>query len=92
MDTFLTALIDLPFQFFLSSFSALDLFFRLDGNPVVQVLTEASLVDLAKVFPQLEYPGLENSDAVVRVEEKQIDFSCIDSIALYKKDSFSVLN
>ena len=53
---------------FFSSFSALDRFFGLPCGRFLEVVTGSSLVEVARAFDGLEFPGLPGIDAVVSAE------------------------
>jgi len=66
------------------SYSALDRYFRVSVSASVRtphpeyLLTEGSLIDLAKTFEDLTYPGLLYTDAALRREEGDYLFRCIE--------------
>ncbi|MDR1932744.1 MAG: HD domain-containing protein [Spirochaetales bacterium] len=67
-------------------FSALDRFFRVSASPVLSLRVSCGLIDLAKLFPALRYPGIEGADAALLCEDHsppeprrvEIYFTCID--------------
>ena len=67
-----------PFPAYLISFSALDNYFRMEPPGQFDVLTEGTLVDLAKHFDEIDYPGIEGYDGIVTTEEGTIRFVCAD--------------
>ncbi|MFW6387799.1 MAG: HD domain-containing protein [bacterium] len=64
----------------LSKTSALDRYFRMPGPGWTFLDVEGSLVDIARVFDSIEYPGLEGLDALVRDEnDGPVCIRCLDS-------------
>lgn len=64
-------------------FSALDRYFRTETSPVLSLNVSCGLIDLAKLFPGLRYPGIEGIDAALACgdaggEETQIYFTCVE--------------
>lgn len=69
MKKLLSQLKAAPVQLYLYSYSALDRFFRTrNENHHLKAVTNAQLVDIAKAFSTVEYPGLEDADAAVPLE------------------------
>lgn len=66
--------------FFLESYSALDRYFRVKEPGSVYLLTDSSLVSLARIFENLEYPGMPLEDACVEINNRRCIFRCVDSI------------
>lgn len=62
---------------YLFRFSALDRYFRL-RSPYLHLAVEGSLIDLAKLFPDLRYPGIEGVDAELRDGQASFYFRCVD--------------
>lgn len=82
-----------PFPAYLASFSALDRYFRMEPSRQIDVLTEASLVDLAKHFDGLEYPGIEEYDGITTTHEGSLRFICMDQGEAFPEEQvFSVLS
>ncbi len=80
-------------RYCLSSFSALDRFFRQPSGSTVHLAVECSLVDLARVFTELEFPAIEGVDAAISRDEKRYYFSCHeDSITQFQRNSFPVMD
>ncbi len=67
-----------------AAFSALDRFFRISdprngGPPSLHFLVSADIIRLAKIFPDLRYPGIEGIDAALsRDGEPAAYFRCSD--------------
>lgn len=62
-----------------ASSSALDRFFRLPPSPGTRyLLTDCSLICLARTFDQLEYAGERHEDAIVSYEGRPYAFRCYD--------------
>jgi poly(A) polymerase len=64
-------------------FSALDRFFRVSAAPVLPLTVSCGVIELAKFFPSLRYPGIEGVDAALSCENEdaqavEIYFSCRD--------------
>lgn len=69
--------------FWYEGVSALDQYYKVMARPCFYVLVEGSLIDLAKIFPDLQYPGREQIDAVLESRSNPvIYFRCIDSYTL----------
>lgn len=63
----------------LSKTSALDRYFRMPSPGWTFLDIEGSLVDIARVFDSIEYPGLEGIDALVRDEaDGPVCIRCLD--------------
>ncbi len=77
---------------YLSGFSALDAYFRVPAPRLLLTATEATLVDLAKAFAELDYPGTEWADARLATPSGAIYFQCVDSLKLPHASPFPVLN
>lgn len=56
--------------------SALERFFGLPHGPVVTVETDRGVVDLARTFDQVHYPGLPNWDALIPVHDREVLVRC----------------
>jgi poly(A) polymerase len=60
-------------------FSALDRYFRTGASPVLSVNVSCGVIDLAKLFPGLRYPGIEGVDAGLACgEAPHIYFTCTE--------------
>lgn len=77
---------------YLSTFSALDAYFGVSSGNRLMVSTAGTLIDLAKAFPEIEYPGIEGMDARVPTAEGEIYFSCHDDVTRPPKHPFTALN
>jgi poly(A) polymerase len=64
----------------LESYSALDRYFGVREPGSVHLLTDASLVSLAKIIDDLDYRGLPFEDACVVIDERRYTFRCVDSV------------
>jgi poly(A) polymerase len=67
----------------LRSYSALDAYFKQKGSrlaplPFVFVETNAATTDLARLFDNVRFPGLELADAVVNTDGRDYYIRCID--------------
>ncbi|ADN01031.1 HD domain-containing protein [Spirochaeta thermophila] len=59
----------------LAGYSALDRYFKVKGTPThLWIQSTAELVDLARLFEGLEYPGLEGVEAALSLEDTRIYF------------------
>jgi poly(A) polymerase len=67
-------------SFFLRSYSALDKLLRVESTPEVYTAAQATLIDLAKEFPDIEYPGYRNADAEIVLPGTLVRVLCIDGI------------
>lgn len=84
----------IPNTTYLSHYSALDTYFRLRPScpgPHFAV-TEASLIDLARAYPDVRYPGTEWADASLTTEQGTIYLLCVDSVTSAPIHTLSVLN
>ncbi len=81
MDVVKTVLSKIKDKVYLYSFSALDALFVSSNVPLVYVATTATLIDLAKTFPSLVFPGIEDVDASIEIEDRVILFRTIDSLS-----------
>jgi poly(A) polymerase len=68
----------LPFWFV--NFSALDKYFHIGKTSTFHIVTTASLINLAKNFDNIQYPGLSYIDAFIERQGRYFLFHCIDSI------------
>jgi poly(A) polymerase len=73
-----------------SNYSALDRFFRVPSATSVYLLTDSSLINLAAVFPELEYPGLVYEEALVRSGRRRYLLRCYDEEAVLPLRPFTV--
>lgn len=78
MRTPIAALKESGYRVFYSSYSALDKFFRLPAGGPRYLLTDSSLINLARTFDHLIYAGDQYEDAIVSCEERQYIFRCYD--------------
>lgn len=89
----LTAYLDeLKIPVSLAESSALDVYFGIDPSDRLIVAVEGSLIDLAKSFSNLEYPGIEGFDARLSTDEGAIYFTCYDPGTRPSKQYFAVCN
>lgn len=72
---------------YLAGSSALDHYFKLKHGETVFLDVVGTLVDVAKISDDLEYPGVEHIDAVIREGEKTFCIRCLDRDP-DRKDSF----
>ncbi|MBN1685016.1 MAG: phosphohydrolase [Spirochaetales bacterium] len=83
---------DIPARSVITSSSALDLYYNFPEARVLHVSTEADLIELARHIGALEYPGIEQVDALVAGEEGYVLFSCVDSVLSLPRSPFTVAN
>ena len=67
MKPYLDYLRDLPFGVYLGTLSALDLYFRKKNVEKLNVFAETNLVEIAKNFTTIDYPGSESTAAIVTI-------------------------
>jgi len=77
--------------FVLCSYSSLDRYFRVREPGPLYLVTDSEIWALARVFDDLEYPGLPLEDAVVRGDGERIVFRCVDSLASPLAVPFTVM-
>ena len=63
----------------LMSFSAVDLWLGREPGSGILVLTNADTADLARLFGNLRYPGVNFADAALDCEKGTLYFQCVDS-------------
>jgi poly(A) polymerase len=80
------------FSFLLGSYSALDYFFKIKDLSAYYLHTDATLVTLAKLFGQIEYPGFPFVDASTTIGGKNIFFLCVDNIEKPPSFPFTAMN
>jgi poly(A) polymerase len=80
---------DIPYLF--CGYSALDRFFRVREEGPLYLVTDSSIVSLAKAFEDLQFPGLPLEDATVQRGGRTLVFRCVDSLAVPPSAPFSVL-
>jgi poly(A) polymerase len=79
-------------QWYYSSFSALDKYFRREEQPVLHIMVEGDLVTLARAIPDLEFPGVRHADAALWEDGHRIYFRCIDPDTKPRPQTFRPLN
>jgi poly(A) polymerase len=80
MDGVLTKMQREGLSIFLGSYSALDRYFRVKEPGSVHLLTDASLISLAKIFDDLEYTGMPFEDACLIEGNSRYVFRLVDRI------------
>ena len=80
MDGVLTKMQDEGLSIFLGSYSALDRYFLVKEPGSVHLLTDASLVSLAKTFDDLQYRGMPFEDACLVEKDRRYVFRLVDRI------------
>ncbi len=86
----LSRLHDVSGGFYLSSFSALDRYFSSEMSKNVYVTVKGSVVDLARVYDNLEYPGLDHVDAALEHGDRRYYFRCVDDLP--PRNTFPVMD
>lgn len=92
LGNILPALNALPKNVYLYSFSSLDKYFRIADIHVLYVAVESDLVDLARTFTAVQFPGLEDTDALVTMEGITVKFKCYETIDPLVRNPFTVLS
>ena len=92
METVLERLQEKGIHLFLESFSALDRYFSIKDPGSVHLLTDSSLVSLAQVFEELQFPGLPYEDACVVSGGCRYVFRCVDDIKRSPPQPFTAQN
>ncbi len=64
--------------FYYSSFHSLDKYYRITNSPFQFITVKSSLVQLAKLFDSLEFPGLAFCDAAVNEGGSRTFIKCMD--------------
>jgi poly(A) polymerase len=81
----------LPVHF--TRFSALDKYFRSNGSPSLHIVVTGNLIELAKTFPDLRYPGIDKIDAALQRDGgPPLYFQCVEGSEGFDPQSFNVLN
>jgi poly(A) polymerase len=76
----------------LCGYSSLDRFFRVRAGGPLYVATDSSVVSLAKVYDELEFPGLPLEDAAATDGDTRLVFRCLDSLERPPASPFTVLS
>ncbi len=92
MNEVFDSIINNGVSFYLESFSALDRYFNIKKSKIYYLLTDASLVNLAEIFDELEYPGLIFIDAILNYNGKKYYFRCVDEINKFPALPFTAQN
>ena len=79
-------------SFFLRSYSAIDKLLRVEGTPELYTAANATLIDLAKEFPDILYPGYRNADALITLPDAVLRVLCIDRIGEIEPGPFAPQN
>ena len=92
MNNILTELRKLPFNIYLSGYSALDFYYNVNSHYILFITAETSISELATHFSKLDYPGSDIAHASLTENDYTIFFSCVNSIYSIEKHSVSFLN
>lgn len=82
---------DAKLTYFLNKYSSLDKYFGLKRTEIVYVVTDASLITLAKLFDGIRYPGLPFEDAEILLDNRRFTFQCVDHIVQPPSEPYTVL-
>lgn len=77
--------------YLLASYSALDSFFKLKEPGYTYVNTTATLINLARIFDNLLYPGLPLEDAAIMQGEQKFIFRCVDELETGNSTPFTAM-
>ncbi|MBN2534590.1 MAG: HD domain-containing protein [Spirochaetales bacterium] len=80
------------FSFLLSSYSALDRYFKIEEPGALYINTDATLVTLAKEFENLTYPGFPFADAHLLYGNTCVFLRCVDNTAMPFPEPFTAMN
>jgi poly(A) polymerase len=78
MKKLLSYLEGFPFPVYLSGTSALDVYYRLTSPHFLYLETEGTLINLAKSFTDLSYPGKSDVDAEITRCGSRLLFRCVE--------------
>ncbi|MDR2952820.1 MAG: HD domain-containing protein [Treponema sp.] len=87
----LEALLAAGFSVYVFGFDAIDSLLGRESGHSVPILTNADTADLARLFEDLRYPGVDLADAALDDENRTWYFHCADSIK-DNRPSFSLLD
>jgi len=80
MADIMEALCNAGFSAYLCGFSAIDSWLGREKQIGTQVLTNADVSDLARLFENLRYPGIDLADAALDEKNRTWYFRCMDSV------------
>jgi poly(A) polymerase len=92
LDPVLTRCKENHITFLLENFSSLDVYFGLKESGTFYLITDASLIALAKIFEQLEFLGLEDVDVSLTDNGNFYFFRCVDALNKPPPHFFSIQN
>ena len=92
MRPLLDHLEDLPYRSILYATSSLDIYYQRPESSMLYVYTEADLIELAKFYTALEYPGTEDADARLIADEGAVVFRTVDDVSHPPSLPFAPLN
>jgi poly(A) polymerase len=92
MNNVFSKLHDNDINLYLESYSALDKYFNIKNQGIYYIITDASLVNIAQVFDNLEYPGLFYKDASLKENGSRFYFRCVDKINSFPSLPFTAQN
>ena len=78
-DLLLAALSAANYSVYLSGFSAIDAYLGCAACTDVRLLTNAGVADLARLFENLRYPGVDIADAALDQDTEAFYFFCADT-------------
>ena len=91
LNSIVRVLNTLPHSVYLYSFSSLDSYFRVEDVHLLYVAVESGLIELARTFPDLQFPGTEEADGFIILDGVSVNFKCYDSLQPLINNPFSVL-
>lgn len=71
-------------RFFEYGITALDAYYDEPSRPVRFILTECSVIDLARCFDNLQFPGLPYADAALISQTEEYRFACTDDVRHFR--------
>jgi len=77
---------------YLHSLSSLARYHKKNLPGISFELIEGSIVDIAKVYDSISYPGVEGADAVVKDGDLEAVFSCVDAVKAMQHHPLNVMN
>jgi poly(A) polymerase len=83
---------NLPAGVFLSSLSALELYYGKELSEPVSICLRGSLADIAREFDDVDFPGIDGCDAVARFDGAVCLIRCVDEDEPFPRMPFSVQN
>lgn len=79
VESILNDLTRIDQKIYLFSYSVLDRMFLKNPPPVLFAATEATLIDLAKTYAKVDFPGMDSFDACLELEGVEVYVKTVDS-------------